>query len=53
MTQRPWLGLIELFVVLCFAAGWGILELVALNMDSQKRLRERASEREARHSEGE
>jgi hypothetical protein len=52
MTHRPWLGLIELFVVLSFAAGWGILELVALRMDRRRRLRERASEGNPRHSDG-
>jgi hypothetical protein len=30
-------GLIELFVVLMFAVGWGILELVTLRMDHRRR----------------
>ena len=30
-------GLIELFVVLTFAIGWGILELVVLRMDRRRR----------------
>jgi len=31
-----WLGLIELFVVLAFALGWGIVELVALRIDRRR-----------------
>jgi hypothetical protein len=31
------LGLIELFVVLMFAAGWGVLELVILRMERRRR----------------
>jgi hypothetical protein len=30
-------GLIELFVVLMFAVGWGVLELVILRMDRRRR----------------
>jgi hypothetical protein len=52
MTHRSWLGLIELFVVLSFAAGWGILELVALRMDRRRKLSEPTSEGNPRHSEG-
>jgi hypothetical protein len=29
-------GLIELFVVLMFAVGWGVLELVILRMDRRR-----------------
>jgi len=36
--MHSWLGLIELLVVLLFALGWGILELIGLRLD-----RERAS----------
>jgi len=36
--MHSWLGLIELLIVLLFALGWGILELVGLRLD-----RERAS----------
>ena len=50
--MKPWLGLIELFVVLSFAAGWGILEFVALRMDRRKKLRELTSEGNSRHPEG-
>jgi hypothetical protein len=31
------MGLIELFVVLLFAVGWGILELMTLRMDRRRR----------------
>jgi hypothetical protein len=31
-----WLGFIEMFVVLAFALGWGVLELVALRLDKQR-----------------
>lgn len=31
-----WLGLIELFVVLLFAVGWGVLELVVLRLDRRR-----------------
>jgi len=36
--MHRWFGFIELFVVLLFALGWAILELVGLRLD-----RERAS----------
>jgi len=36
-------GLIELFVVLLFGVGWGVIELVALRLDRQKAERERAA----------
>ena len=36
-------GLIELFVVLVFGIGWGVIELVALRLDRQKAERERAA----------
>ena len=45
---RDWLGLIELLVVLLFAVGWGVLELVGLRMDRRKR---EAAERAARDAE--
>jgi hypothetical protein len=35
--DSPWLGLIELFVVLLFAMGWGMLELVALRLDRRRK----------------
>ncbi len=34
--RHGWLGFIELFVVLMFAIGWGVLELVVLRMDRRK-----------------
>jgi hypothetical protein len=34
-----WLGFIEMFVVLAFALGWGVLELVTLRMDKQRTAR--------------
>jgi hypothetical protein len=37
------LGLIELFVVLMFATGWGVLELVVLRMDRRRKANERGS----------
>jgi len=45
--MRSWLGLIELLVVLLFALGWGILELVGLRLD-----RERASSPDQRDDHG-
>jgi hypothetical protein len=45
--------LIELFVVLAFAAGWGVLELVALRMDRRRKAGEPPSEGNSRHAEGE
>ncbi len=33
--MRGWLGLIELFVTLLFALGWGIVELVASRLDKK------------------
>ena len=35
-SSPPWLGLIELFVVLLFALGWGVLELVCRRMDRRR-----------------
>lgn len=34
--MREHLGLIELFVVLLFALGWGVIELVALRLDRER-----------------
>jgi hypothetical protein len=36
-VESPWLGLIEMFVVLLFVAAWGILELVGLRLDRKRR----------------
>lgn len=44
-SVQSWLGLIEFFVVLAFALGWGSLELYTLRLDRQKR---EAAERDAR-----
>jgi hypothetical protein len=33
--MRSWLGLIEMFVILLFALGWGVLELVASRLDKK------------------
>jgi hypothetical protein len=35
-VDSPWLGLIELLVVLLFVLGWGILELVGLRLDKRR-----------------
>jgi hypothetical protein len=35
-VQFSWLGFMEMFIVLAFALGWGILELVTLRIDKQK-----------------
>jgi hypothetical protein len=37
LVETSWLGLIELFVVLLFAMGWGVLELVALRFDKRRK----------------
>jgi hypothetical protein len=37
VMDSPWLGLIELFVVLLFALGWGILELFTLRLDKRRK----------------
>jgi hypothetical protein len=37
MDSSPWLGLIEMGVVLMFALGWGIVELVGLRLDRERR----------------
>jgi len=39
------LAFMELFVVLAFAIGWGVLELITLRMDKRKREREDAQRR--------
>ena len=46
--MHSWLGLIELLIVLLFALGWGILELVGLRLD-----RERASPTDQPDDDGE
>jgi hypothetical protein len=43
---NKWAGFIELFVVLGFALGWLVLELVGLRMD--KRRREQAAREDGR-----
>jgi hypothetical protein len=43
MDSSPWLGFIEMGVVLLFALGWGIMELVGIRLD-----RKRGEERERR-----
>lgn len=48
-----WLGLIEMGVVFLFAIGWGVVELVCLRFDRQRREREQqAASVPARHPEG-
>jgi hypothetical protein len=50
--RHSWLGLIELFVVLMFVIGWGVLELVALRVDGRKAQSagDAASESESGHA---
>jgi hypothetical protein len=36
MDSSPWLGFVEMGVVLLFALGWGILELVGLRLDRKR-----------------
>ncbi len=51
--SRSLLGLIEMGVVFLFAIGWGVIELVCLRFDRQKREREQAeASAAARHPEG-
>lgn len=47
MDGSPWLGLIEFGVVLMFGLGWGILELVELQLD-RKRKEERERNEKSR-----
>ena len=35
--ESSWIGLIELGVVVAFALGWGVLELLGLRMDKRRR----------------
>ena len=35
--DSPWLGFIEMGVVLLFGLGWGILELVGLRLDRKRK----------------
>ena len=37
MSSSPWLGFIEMGVVLLFGVGWGVLELVGLRLDRKRR----------------
>jgi len=41
MDGSPWLGFIEMGVVLMFGIGWGIMELVGLRLDRKRKERER------------
>jgi hypothetical protein len=51
--MKHWGGLIELFVVLMFAAGWGILELVTLRMDRRRQSASNSeTARDSGHPEG-
>jgi hypothetical protein len=53
--KHSWLGLIELLVVLMFAAGWAVLELVVRRLDRRKAQAApagEASEGDPRHAEG-
>lgn len=43
--EFEWFGLIELFVVLAFVCGWGVVELYTLRLDKR-----RAAEEERRAS---
>jgi len=36
VDDAPWLGLLELVVVLTFAIGWGVVELVQLRRDRRR-----------------
>ena len=49
--RHSWLGLIELVVVLMFAVGWGVLELVALRLDRRRRAPLVESKSDTGHSE--
>jgi hypothetical protein len=44
-SSPPWLGLIEFFVVLLFALGWGVLELVCRRMDRKRAAADAPSDR--------
>jgi hypothetical protein len=35
--DSPWLGFIEMGVVLLFGLGWGVLELVGLRLDRKRK----------------
>jgi len=44
--DRSLIGFLELFIVLAFVIGWGVLELVALRMDKRRREQAERSEHE-------
>jgi hypothetical protein len=44
--NSPWLGFVEMGVVLMFGVGWGILELVGLRLDRKRREKEQRGEDE-------
>jgi hypothetical protein len=37
MNSSPWLGFIEMGVVLMFGLGWAVLELVGLRLDRKRK----------------
>lgn len=45
MNSSPWLGLIEMGVVLMFALGWAILELVGLRLDRRRKVEQERKDR--------
>jgi hypothetical protein len=49
--ENSLLGFMEMFIVLAFALGWGVLELVALRLDKKRAAEQRRSSAEEQGAE--
>jgi hypothetical protein len=49
--ENSLLGFMEMFIILAFALGWGVLELVALRLDKKRAAEQRRSSAEEKEAE--
>jgi hypothetical protein len=45
--ENGFLAFMEMFIILAFALGWGVLELVTLRLDRKRKAEQERSDREA------
>jgi hypothetical protein len=45
--ENGFLAFMEMFIILAFALGWGVLELVTLRLDRKRQAERKRSDREA------
>jgi hypothetical protein len=46
--ENGFLAFMEMFIILAFALGWGVLELVTLRLDRKRRAERKRSDGEAK-----